>query len=77
MELLLWFSKPEHTKPLALIIFLLTFVGIVFYVYGNRGRGERLEAWRYLPFLDDESLTPASNDSNLPDPKKPHQDAKD
>ena len=54
MEWLMWFSKPENTKPLALIIFLVTFIGIVVYVYGNKKRGEKLESYRDIPFLDDQ-----------------------
>ena len=53
MEWLMWFSKPENTKPLALIIFFVTFVGIVVYVYGSKKRGEQLESYRDIPFLDD------------------------
>jgi len=54
MEWLMWFSKPENTKPLALIIFFLTFVGIVVYVYGSKKRSEKLESYRNIPFLDDQ-----------------------
>ncbi|OZA14241.1 MAG: hypothetical protein B7X94_01245 [Hydrogenophilales bacterium 17-62-8] len=54
MEWLLWFSKPENTKPLALIIFFFTFVGIVAYVYGSKKRSEKLESYRDIPFLDDQ-----------------------
>jgi cbb3-type cytochrome oxidase subunit 3 len=54
MDWLLWFSKPENSKPVALLIFLVTFIGIVLYVYGNRKRGERLESYRNMPFLDEQ-----------------------
>jgi cbb3-type cytochrome oxidase subunit 3 len=54
MEGLMWFSKPENTKPLALIIFFVTFIGIVIYVYGSKKRGEKLESYRDIPFLDDQ-----------------------
>lgn len=53
MEWLMWFSKPENTKPLALVIFFVTFAGIVLYVYGNKTRGKRLETYRDIPFLDE------------------------
>ena len=53
MEWLLWFSKPENTKPVALVIFLVTFVGILLYVYGNRKRSDRLESYRDMPFADE------------------------
>ncbi len=58
MEWLLWFSRPENTKPLALIIFFVTFIGIVIYVYGSKKRGEQLETYRDIPFLDDQPGDP-------------------
>ena len=53
MEWLVWFAKPENTKPVALIIFFVTFIGILLYVYGNRKRSQRLESYRNIPFQDD------------------------
>ena len=72
MDWLLWFSTPEHTKPVALIIFLVTFVGIVLYVYGNRRRGERLESYRNVPFLDED---PSERDQ--PEVKATRNDSKE
>jgi cbb3-type cytochrome oxidase subunit 3 len=54
MEWLMWFSKPENTKPLALIIFFVTFIGVVIYAYGSKTRSKKLESYRDIPFLDDE-----------------------
>ena len=54
MEWLMWFSKPENTKPLALIIFFVTFIGIVIYVYGSKKRSAKLESYRDIQFLDDQ-----------------------
>lgn len=53
MEWLNWFSQPENTKPLALLIFFVTFVGIVLYVYGSKKRSKRLESYKDIPFQDD------------------------
>jgi cbb3-type cytochrome oxidase subunit 3 len=53
----MWFTKPENTKPLGLIIFFVTFIGIVIYVYGSKKRGQKLECYRDIPFLDDEEDT--------------------
>ena len=50
-----WFAHPENTKPLALLIFFITFTLIVLYVYGNKKRGDRLESYKNMPFLDEES----------------------
>lgn len=49
-----WFSQPEHTKPLALLIFFVTFVGIILYVYGSKKRSKRLESYKDIPFQDDD-----------------------
>lgn len=55
MEWLNWFASPENTKPLALVIFFVTFVLIILYVFGSKKRGERLESYKNVPFLDEES----------------------
>jgi cbb3-type cytochrome oxidase subunit 3 len=49
-----WLSSMENTKPLALVIFFVTFVGILFYVFTGKKRGERLESYKNIPFLEDE-----------------------
>ncbi|MDZ7583817.1 MAG: cbb3-type cytochrome c oxidase subunit 3 [Thiobacillus sp.] len=38
---------------MALIIFFVTFIGIVIYVYGSKKRSAQLESYRDIPFLDD------------------------
>jgi len=53
MEWLMWFTRYENTKPLALLIFFFTFCAILVYVYGNRKRSERLESYKNMPFQDD------------------------
>jgi cbb3-type cytochrome oxidase subunit 3 len=49
-----WLSSMENTKPLALVIFFVTFVGILLYVFTGKKRGERLESYKDIPFLEDE-----------------------
>jgi len=49
-----WLSSMENTKPLALVIFFVTFVGILFYVFTGKKRSERLESYKEIPFLEDE-----------------------
>lgn len=49
-----WFSHPENTKPLGLLIFFITFCLILLWVYGSRKRGEKLEEHKNIPFLDDD-----------------------
>jgi cbb3-type cytochrome oxidase subunit 3 len=81
MDFLLWFTRPENAKPLALVIFLTTFIGIVLYVYGNRRRGERLESYGEMPFLDDEQghaiPDPEPADIKKTETHTPRKDAKE
>lgn len=53
MEWLMWFTKFENTKPLALVIFFVLFCLILYYVFGDSGRGARLENHKNIPLLDD------------------------
>lgn len=50
----LWLTDLGNSKVLALLIFFVTFVGIVLYVYTNRQRSERLESYKFLPLQDDD-----------------------
>ena len=53
MEWLLWFTRFENAKPLSLVIFFITFCGILWYVYGSRRRADRLESYKNMPFHED------------------------
>jgi cbb3-type cytochrome oxidase subunit 3 len=49
-----WLSDMGNTKPLALVIFFVVFVGIVLYVFTGKKRSKRLESYKNIPFLDDQ-----------------------
>ena len=49
-----WVTQLGNSKILALCIFFPLFVAIVWYVYSNKQRSERLESYKYMPFQDDE-----------------------
>ena len=51
-ELLKLFTTMEFTKPFALVLFFVTFVGILAYVYLGKDRSKRFESYRFIP-LDD------------------------
>jgi cbb3-type cytochrome oxidase subunit 3 len=53
MEWLLWFTKFENTKPLALVIFFTVFCLILVYLFGSKQRGEKLESHKNIPLQDD------------------------
>lgn len=50
-----WLANPANAKSLALVIFFVTFVGIVLWVYGSKQRGKKLESYKHIPFLDDDA----------------------
>lgn len=49
-----WIMDINNSQIVALLIFFSVFVGILLYVYANRKRSERLESYRYTPFLDED-----------------------
>ncbi len=49
-----WFTRLENTKPFALVLFFITFVGIIIYVYSNKKRNKRLESYKNIPFEEDD-----------------------
>jgi len=55
MELLLWFTKFENTKPVSLVIFFVLFCGVLVYLFGNRERGKTLETYKNIPLQDEEN----------------------
>ncbi|MCK5726531.1 MAG: cbb3-type cytochrome c oxidase subunit 3 [Thiotrichaceae bacterium] len=55
-----WFMDLSNSKSVGLVIFFVTFVAIIIYVYGSKKRSERLETYRDIPFLDDEDNLKAS-----------------
>jgi cbb3-type cytochrome oxidase subunit 3 len=52
-EWLLWFTRLENSKIVALVIFFVTFCAILIYLYADRKRSERLESYRHIPLNDD------------------------
>ncbi len=55
---LMWFASMEHSKPLALLLFLGAFCGVLIYVFTDKRRIERLESYKYIPLLDDNPRQP-------------------
>ena len=53
-EWLKWFTSMENTKPFVLVLFSITFVGIILYVYTGKKRSDRLESYKNIPLTDDE-----------------------
>lgn len=57
-----WLANPANAKSLALVIFFVTFVAIVLWVYGSKKRGKKLESYKHIPFLDDEADSPSAKE---------------
>ena len=49
-----WMTSMEYSKPIALLIFFFTFIGILIYVFTGKKRKQRLESYKYIPFADDD-----------------------
>lgn len=60
-----WFMVMANNKSVTLLIFFITFVGILIYVYGSKKRSKRLETYKNIPFMDEDgqSIAPKSKDS--------------
>lgn len=59
---LMWFTRMENSKPLALLLFFGAFCGILIYLFTDKRRAERLESYKHIPFLDD---NPQQSDTAL------------
>lgn len=53
-EIFEWFTHMENTKPLALVLYFVTFIGIIVYVFWGKQRGKQLEDQKYIPLDDDD-----------------------
>ncbi len=60
-EWLLWFTRFENSKILALLLFFFTFCGILLYVYTGKKRSRRLESYKYIPLQDDDKDVAAAS----------------
>ncbi|MFN2275294.1 MAG: cbb3-type cytochrome c oxidase subunit 3 [Anaerolineales bacterium] len=60
-EWLQWFGRFENSKILALLLFFITFCGVLIYVYTGKKRSARLESYKYIPLQDDEQDTGAGS----------------
>ncbi|MEE9302875.1 MAG: cbb3-type cytochrome c oxidase subunit 3 [Thiotrichaceae bacterium] len=55
-SLINWFMDLSNSKSVGLVIFFITFVAIIIYVYGSKKRSERFESYRDIPFRDDDDM---------------------
>jgi cbb3-type cytochrome oxidase subunit 3 len=50
---LVWFTRMENSKPVALVLFFTVFCAIALYVFTGKQRARRLESYKYIPFQDE------------------------
>ena len=56
-EFFAWFTKLENAKIFVLILFFVTFVAIVLYVYTGKKRSTRLESYKNIPLQEDDEVS--------------------
>ncbi|VAX01595.1 hypothetical protein MNBD_GAMMA22-2019 [hydrothermal vent metagenome] len=66
-ELFTWLTKMEYTKPFVLVLFFVTFILLIYYVYSNKKRSSRLESYKNIPFQNDDEHSENKTESNLDD----------
>lgn len=57
LDFLYWFTDHGNSKIAAVVIFFIVFVGIIFYVFTNKDRKARYDAYRSIPLMDEEDLS--------------------
>ncbi len=63
-EIFNWLTKMEYTKPAVLVLFFVTFVLLIAYVYSNKKRSSRLESYKNIPFETDDEKPVDKTDNN-------------
>ncbi len=63
-EITSWFMDLSNSKSVGLVIFFITFVAIIIYVYGSKKRSERFESYRDIPFRDDDEYEARTQDTS-------------
>ncbi len=57
-----WLADSNNSKPLGLLLFFVAFLGILWFVFGSKKRGQRLESYKDIPFLDEEPENKGASD---------------
>lgn len=68
IEALHWLGRLENSKIVALLIFFVTFCGILLYVFTGKQRKQRLESYKYIPFADEDDKTDAADTRKADEP---------
>lgn len=64
-EWLMWFTRLDNSKMVALVLFFVTFCAILIYVYTGKKRSERLESYKYIPLQDDDDENQVSDSDKV------------
>jgi len=63
-EIFSWLTNMEYTKPFVLVLFFVTFVLLIIYVYSNKKRSSRLESYKNIPFENDDDVPTKNTENN-------------
>jgi cbb3-type cytochrome oxidase subunit 3 len=69
-EWLQWLGRFENSKVVALLLFFVTFCGILIYVYTGKQRSRRLESYKYIPLQDEEQDPDAESGEDKSDERR-------
>jgi cbb3-type cytochrome oxidase subunit 3 len=58
LDWLLWITRMENSKVVALLLFFSAFCLVLIYLFANKRRGERLESYKYIPFQEEDAEQP-------------------
>lgn len=64
-DIINWLTKMEYTKPAVLVLFFVTFVLLIAYVFSNKKRSSRLESYKNIPFENGDEFPENSIDDEI------------
>jgi cbb3-type cytochrome oxidase subunit 3 len=70
---LLWFTEPNTSRTVVLVLLFATFCGILIYVFTGKRRKKRLESYKYIPFLDEDSSETGSQSPKVTENERNRQ----
>ena len=70
---LLWFTEPNTSKTVLLVLLFATFCAILIYVFTGKRRKKRLESYKYIPFLDEDSSETGSQSPKVTENERNRQ----
>ena len=70
---LLWFTEPDTSRTVVLVLLFTAFCAILIYVLTGKRRKKRLESYKYIPFLDEDSSETGSQSPKVAENERNQQ----